>query len=307
MIKKKTTKIAVSVIVLNYNTEDLLKKCLESLELSLKKSGLSSEVMVVDNDSTDSSVEMVKENFKDLTLIENKVNLGFAAGNNAAIPKTSGRYVLFLNPDTIVCQDTIPEIVKFMDQNPTAAIGTCLVELSSGKIDPDSHRGFPTPWVSFCYFIGLSKLFPKSRLFNKYHLGFLDFTKAQEIDACVGAFMMVRRKAAEEVGWWDEDYFFYGEDIDWCYRFKKKGWKILYYPFVKITHLKGASSGIRKETEQLSKATLENRRRIARASVAAMEIFYRKHLWSKYNFLLNFLVIISLRFLTYLRVRRYRY
>lgn len=302
---KKDKKI--SVIVLNYNTEELLQNCLTSLSTALKKLKLKTEVFVVDNASSDNSVSMVRKNFREFKLLVNKVNLGFAAGNNIAVPLTSGEYILFLNPDTIIYPDTLPNLIEYLDKHEDVAVATCKVEFLSGKIDPDCHRGFPTPWVALTHFSGLAKIFPFSPLFNRYHLGFLDFDKIQEIDACLGAFMIVRRKAAEEVGWWDEDYFFYGEDIDWCYRFKKSGWKVIYYPKSKITHLKGASSGIRKETKEVTKATIETKRLIAKTSVRAMEIFYKKHLWSKYNFLINWLVIVSLKILTYLRVRRYHY
>lgn len=294
----------VSIIILNFNTKELLSGCLESLEKSLKNTSLKTEVIVVDNASIDGSAKEVKKKFKFARLLKNKVNLGFAAGNNVATAQTSGKYLLFLNPDTLVYKDTLPAVVKFMEENTKVAVVTCRVEFPNGALDPDCHRGFPTPWRAFCHFTGLGRIFPKSEFFNGYHLGGLDFDHTQEIDACVGAFMMVRREAAEKVGWWDEDYFFYGEDIDWCYRFKEKGWKIIYYPFVKITHLKGASSGIRKETKEITTADINTKKRIASASVKAMEIFYKKHYFSKYNVLLNYFILGVLKIFGQLRMRR---
>src|SRR5579872_4842733 len=227
----------LSIIIVNYNAGDYLRKCLESLNKNVSKK-LNFEVIVVDNDSPDKSADIVEKEFKNFTLIRTK-NEGFSKGNNKGVAKSKGDYVLFLNPDTEVYKGSLETMVDFMDKTPECGASTCRVELANGEIDYSSHRGFPTPWNSFCYFLGLSKLFPKIKLFSGYTMSYASLKKTHEIDALAGAFMMTRREAGEQVGWWDEDYFFNGEDIDFCYELKQKGWKIYYVPEVKILHYGG--------------------------------------------------------------------
>ena len=227
----------LSIIILELNTENLLRDCLKSLaecDLNTPESPYSMEVIVADNGSTDGSAKMIKSDFHWAKLKENGQNLGFAKGNNAAIPLASGRYVLFLNSDTKVLPDSLTKMIKFMDQNPKVGLAGFEVQLFIGGLDPDSHRGFPTPWASLCYFLGLEKLFPKSKIFGQYHLTWEDLSKPHEID-CICAAFTLRRVAAEELAsdkykWWDEDFFFYGEDLDFCYRMKEAGWQVWYYP-----------------------------------------------------------------------------
>ncbi len=300
----------LSIIIVNYNVKDLLRCCLQSLEplivnLPAGKAGRKSliEIFVVDNASQDGSVEMVQEEFPEVRLIASEKNLGFAKANNLAIKESSGRYLLFLNPDTTVPVETLPEMIRFMDENPEVGVSTCLVELASGGMDSDCHRGFPTPWASFCFFAKLEKLFPHSKLFGQYHQTWKDLTKAHEIDSGCGAFMMVRRKAMEEVGIWDEDFFFYGEDLDWCYRFKEKGWKVVFYPHCKIIHHKGASSGMKKSSQEVTTATRESKRRARQASTDAMRIFYEKHYRQKYPFFVTWLVLGGIKLMEKIRLR----
>lgn len=274
-------KIDLSIVILNFNTRGLLRDCLSSLKKT-EKDGYSWEVFVVDNASMDGSSEMVKREFPEVELIENKKNIGFAAGNNLAVARAKGRYLLFLNPDTIVFPETLKETVSFMKENKSVGAVTCRVELADGTLDEAAHRGFPTPWNAFCHFSGLEKIFPKARLFSGYKMGWADMEKIHEIDALAGAFMLVMRKAGNAAGWWDEDYFWYGEDLDFCFRLKERGWKIIYFPKVKIVHYKGAASGIKKHSHSVSKATRETRRMAAKASVEAMRIFNRKHYLDKY-------------------------
>lgn len=282
----KFTMPDLSVIILNYNTKDLLRDCLKSV-ISDKRI----EIIVVDNASTDGSAEMVKKEFPQVKLIVSKKNLGFAAGNNLGIPQAKGRYVLFLNPDTIVMPNTFKEMIKFMDKHPKVSAATCRIELPSGKLDQACHRGFPTPWNAFCHFFGLEKIFPKSRLFAGYSLSYLPLDKIHEIDSGVGAFLMVRRKAGEEINWWDEDYYWYGEDLDFCYRLKQKGWQIMFVPTVKIIHYKGAASGIKKHSQKISTATKETKLRSAKASTQVMRVFYQKHYQQKYPKIVDWLVM----------------
>lgn len=286
--------IDLSVIIVNYNVKELLRQCLRSL--------VDAEVFVVDNASSDGSVEMVRKEFPQVKVIASEENLGFAKANNLGIKGSSGRYLLFLNPDTMVPSETLPEMIKFMDENPEVGVATCFVELVSGGMDPDCHRGFPTPWASFCFFTKLEKLFPRSRIFGQYHQTWKDLTKTHEIYSCCGAFMMVRRKAMEEVGIWDEDFFFYGEDLDWCYRFKERDWKVMFYPHCKIIHHKGASSGMKKSSEDVTTATREARRRAREASTDAMRIFYNKHYRRKYPAPVTWLVLGGIKLMEKIRL-----
>jgi len=294
----------LSIIIVNYNVKELLRACLKSLQPLIVNRESLIELFVVDNASGDGSVEMVRKEFPDVKLIASDKNLGFAKANNLAIKQAQGRYLLFLNPDTVVPEETLPEMIKFMDENPEVGVATCFVELASGGMDIDCHRGFPTPWASFCHFSRLAKLFPRSKIFGQYHQIWKDLTKIHEIDSCCGAFMMVRREAMEEVGVWDEDFFFYGEDLDWCYRFQEKDWKVVFYPHCKIIHHKGASSGMKKSSQEITTATRESKRRARKASTEAMRIFYNKHYRQKYPAVLNWLVLKGIKLMERIRLRR---
>lgn len=279
----------LSIIIVSYNTRELLKKCLESA-VNCQLLADSFEIFVVDNASTDGSVEMVQKEFPQVNLIASDKNLGFAKANNLALKQAQGDYILFLNPDTVVPLETLPAMLKFMEENKDVGIATCKVELANGLLDWDCHRGFPTPWASLTRFLGCCKVFPKSKIFNQYYLGYLPMDKIHEIDSCAGAFLLTRREVLNEIGFWDEDYFFYGEDIDLCFRAKKAGWKVVYNPNAKIIHYKGASSGIKKTTQKVTKATSESRQKALRASVDAMRIFYDKNLKGRYPAIVDILV-----------------
>jgi GT2 family glycosyltransferase len=280
----------LSIVILSYNTKDLLHECLSAVYDRISKQVLF-EVIVVDNASSDDSVTMVKKNFPQVILIENKDNLGFSKGNNVGIKHAKGKYVLFLNSDAIVYKDTVETMLAFMGSHRDAGAATCMVAMPNGEIDDASHRGFPTPWNAFCHFSGLGKVFPKSMVFNGYHLGYKDIDKIHEIDALAGAFMLVRREAGEQVGWWDEDYFFYGEDLDFCYKLKQKKWKIYFVPSAKVLHYKGVSGGIKKESQHVTKASKETKIRATNARFDAMKIFYKKHYTKKYHPLLTWAVM----------------
>jgi GT2 family glycosyltransferase len=283
----------VSIIIVSYNTRGVLLDCLKSIYQNAGE--VSFEVIVVDNASKDGTEdEITKLKYPNFTYIQNKQNLGFSKANNAGIKKSKGRYVLFLNPDTKLYKDTFPEMVNFMDKTKDCAAATCKVLLPNGKIDDASHRGFPTPWNSFTHFSGLAKIFPKSKIFNGYNLGNLDLAKIHEIDVLAGAFMMVGRQAGEKVGWWDEDYFFYGEDIDFCYMLKQNGWKIYYVPTCSILHLKGVSGGLKKVSKEITTADKETKKRASKARFAAMRIFYKKHYEDKYPWILTRLVYLGI-------------
>ncbi|HSX40251.1 MAG TPA: glycosyltransferase family 2 protein [Candidatus Saccharimonadales bacterium] len=282
--------IDISIVIVNYNTKKFLSETLASLEHEVSKK-ISFEVVVVDNASSDESAEMVKKEFPDVTLVASRKNVGFAGGNNLGIKKTNeSRYVLFLNPDTVIKQGVLEYMTTFMDAHKDAGAATCKLVMANGKIDDATHRGFPTPWNSFTHFSGLSKLFPHAKLFSGYSLGYKDLNTVHEIDALAGAFMIVRREAGEKIGWWDEDYFFYGEDIEFCFRLKENGWKIYYVPDVEIFHHKGVTAGIRKESKDVTTATKERKLFATKHRFKAMKIFYDKHYKNKYPFFVNWMV-----------------
>lgn len=281
----------LSIIIVSYNTKEFLRKLLFSISQNIS-SKISYEVIVVDNASSDNSSEMAEKEFPKVKLIANKKNFGFSKANNIGIAKTAkSRYVLFLNPDTLLKKGTIEEMIGFMDSHKDCGASTCKVIMSNGEIDDATHRGFPTPWNALTHFSGISKLVPHSAFLNGYYMGWKDLEKIHEIDALAGAFMLVRREAGEEVKWWDEDYFFYGEDIDFCFMLKQKGWKIYYIPTVSIFHHKGAASGIKKISKGVSTATKETKVRITKSRFSAMKIFYSKHYVGKYPKVLTMLVM----------------
>lgn len=286
--------IDLSIVIVSFNGKEFLKNCLTSILQSMEGK-LMYEIVVVDNNSSDGSSEMVKKEFPQIKLIANRENPGFSKANNQGIKiSKESKYVLFLNPDTVVQNQTIEQMLKFMETHKDAGAATCKLVMLNGQIDDASHRGFPTPWNAFSHFSGLEKLFPKSKLFAGYSLGWRDLSKTHEIDALAGAFMLVRRKAGEKAKWWDEDYFFYGEDIDFCYMLKQLGWKIYYVPNVFVTHYKGVSGGIKSISKDITTASEETKRRATKWRFNAMRIFYNKHYKQKYPRIVNSLVSIGI-------------
>ena len=284
------------IIITSFNTRAITCKCLDSLlKLNDFKLGLNFEVILVDNASSDDSVEFIKINYPLIKVIKNKENLGFSKANNIGVRNTCNTpYILFLNPDTIVPSRTLNQTIQYIDEHDDIGVLTCAVELWSGKLDWDAHRGFPTPWVALTRLIKLNSLFPNSKLFNLYNQGWKNINTIHEVDSVVGAFMLVPRKIGELIGWWDEDYFLNGEDIDFCYRVKEKGYKVVYYPPVKIIHHRGASKGTRTESQSITHASSEGKLRVANASIDSMSIFYNKHLRNKYPRIMNVFVDVGL-------------
>lgn len=230
----------LSVIIVSYNVKHFLEQCLFSVRAA--SIGIDAEVFVVDNASVDGSVKMVKEKFPEVKCIANENNAGFAKANNQAIRQSGGEYILLLNPDTIVETDTFIKIISFMDSHTDAGgLGVKMVD-GTGKFLPESKRGLPTPGVAFCKVFGLSRLFPKSKTFNRYHLGYLDKDKTHQVDILAGAFMLMRRSVLDMVGLLDEAFFMYGEDIDLSYRIIKAGYRNYYFPGTRIIHYKGEST-----------------------------------------------------------------
>ncbi len=273
--------IKISVIIVNYNVEHFLEQCLHSVKKALKN--IAGEIFVVDNNSVDGSVGMVKEKFSEVHLIANKNNHGFSYANNQAIKQSKGEYVLLLNPDTVVEEDTFEKIVHFMDTHPDAGgLGVKMLD-GKGNFLPESKRGLPTPSVAFYKIFGLSKLFPKSKTFGKYHLGFLDNDKINEVDVLAGAFMLLRKTTLDKIGLLDESFFMYGEDIDLSYRITLGGYKNYYFPETRIIHYKGEST---KKSSVNYVFVFYN----------AMIIFAKKHFSQNNAQLFSFLINIAIYF-----------
>lgn len=252
----------LSIIIVNYNVRYFLEQALLSVERATVD--LEAEVWVVDNNSADTSVAMVRERFPWVRLIANPGNPGFSVANNQAIRESTGKYVLLLNPDTVVEEDTFHRCFDFMEAHPDAGgLGVKMID-GQGSFLPESKRGLPTPWVAFTKAFGLARLFPRSRRFNHYHLGYLDQNETHEVEILAGAYMWMRRKALDEVGLLDEDFFMYGEDIDLSYRLIKGGYKNYYLPTTSIIHYKGES-------------TKRGSLNYVRVFYQAMIIFARKH------------------------------
>lgn len=230
----------ISVVIVSFNVSSFLDQTLATLQEAIDN--LAVEVFVVDNASADDSVAMVRRKYPWATLIETGDNLGFARANNRALERVQGEYVLLLNPDTVVGKDTLTTMKAFLDEHPEAGAAGCKVINPDGSLQLACRRGFPTPGVAFYKMIGLSGLFPKSRTFGAYNLTYLDPEQTTEVDAISGSFMMLRKTALDRVGFLDETFFMYGEDLDLCYRIKKDGWKIYYVPLTEIIHFKGEST-----------------------------------------------------------------
>lgn len=258
----------LAVIIVSYNVREYLGDCVATV---LQSTGLSLDVWVVDNASSDGSAEMVAERFPQVHLIRSPHNGGYAYGNNLALRQLglqgampASRYVLLLNPDTRVAPGDLAATVAYADQHPDVGmVGVKLVR-QDGSLDLACRRSFPTPAVSLYRMLGLSRLFPRSRTFGRYNLTYLDPDQTAEVDAVVGAFMVVRQQAVAQAGLLDEAYFMYGEDLDWALQIKQRGWKVVYYPAVTVLHYKRASSS-------------KSLHRTTRAFYESMLIFYRKH------------------------------
>jgi GT2 family glycosyltransferase len=300
--KNEMKKVKVSIIIVNYNTQELVLDCLESIKNSINID-FGVKVIVVDNASTDSSVNELKK-LRWIELIENSSNTGFAKANNLAIGKIEGDYVWFLNPDTVVEPNTIATLVGYMDKNSDVGIVTPKLTLPDGSLDKNCHRGMPTPWNSFCHFTGLSKILPKSRLFSGYYLGHIPENVETEVEVVGGSSVLTRRDIGEKIGWWDETYFMYGEDIAFAYEVKKAGYKIMYVPSVTIHHYHGASSGLKKTSKQVSKATKETKIRSIKAGTNAMKLFYRKYYRDKYSSVVTTFILFTISLLGSIRMAK---
>lgn len=270
----------LSVVVASFNTKDLLRECLATVRTATR--GLDSEVVVVDNSSSDGTPAMVASEFPEVTLLANQKNEGFARANNRAMKLAKGRFVLLLNPDTLVPPETIGPLLSFLRDHPKVGLVGCRIDRPDGRLDEACKRNFPTPWSALARFLAIDRVFPGR---TGYRRSGDNPAGTYEVDAVVGAFMLLRRETLDDVGGLDEDYFMFGEDLDWCYRVKQRDWQIYYLGDQSIVHHKGAS------TRQAPQSMTWHFHR-------AMYLFHRKHLVDRYPFFVNWLVYagISIRY-----------
>jgi GT2 family glycosyltransferase len=267
----------LTIIIVNYNTKALLQKCLESVFSSQTNSTF--EVIVSDNGSTDGSIEIVRQNFPKVRLIENKVNLGFSKANNIAIKQSTGEYILLLNSDTVVRENTFDLSIKYLDEHPQTGIMGGKVLLPDGSLDQACRRKFPNPWNSFLRLFGFKK-------FSDYNID-APTDQEMEVDSVMGAYLMIKKSVVSKIGLLNEDYFMYGEDLDWCWRVKDAGYKVIYYPKAEIIHFKyGSAQAVPFKTIRLAHQ--------------AMKIFYRQHYADKYSPLFNQFVFLGINLRMYL-------
>jgi len=271
----------LSIIIVNYNVRDFLMHTLESIRRAVVN--ISHEIFIVDNSSVDGSVEMVKNRFPEVHLIENQVNKGFAAANNQAMKISSGKYIVLINPDTVVQEDTFSNLLEFMEDHADAGASTCKILNPDGSFSIDSRHSIPTPMSAFWKQIGFHRLFPKSKIFARYNLTYLDENEIYPVDAISGSFMFIRRTAYEDVGNLDEDFFMYCEDVDYCYRITKSGWKIYYAPVSDIIHYKGEST----KKNNLDYVLNFNK---------SLYLFYKKHFQKKYFSLFAWFILTGIFF-----------
>jgi GT2 family glycosyltransferase len=293
----------ISVIILSYNTKEITLRCLQELDQICKTStNLKVQVIVVDNASTDGSTEMLRtHNAKNYSyeVVYNTDNSGFSKGNNIGLRRAKGRYILYLNSDVMTANSSKPidlsELLTYMDLHTEIGALTVRVEQSSGKLDPASHRGFPTPWRSMTYFMKLEKLAQVLHITHKdilkvvggYHLLDKDLNTIHQIDAGTAAFLLCQKELIDELKGFDEAFFMYGEDLDLCYRMKEKGYQIVWYPTYTVTHLKYQSG--------LGSADVATKKKIRWHFYDAMEKFYRKHLERKYCPCINMAILTIIR------------
>jgi N-acetylglucosaminyl-diphospho-decaprenol L-rhamnosyltransferase len=278
-----TPGLDLGIVIVSYNVRDLLRDCLTSVFES--RGDIRFQVCVVDNASLDGSADMVRTEFPAARLIESE-NLGYAAGNNRGLrafglgqdaPSALPRYLLLLNPDTVLPPSALIDMLEFLDQHPQAGVAGPRLVRQDGSLDKACRRSFPTPEIAFYRLSGLARLFPRSRRFGRYNMTFLSPDITTEVDAVVGAFMLIRSEALQEVGLLDERYFMYAEDLDLCYRIKQRGWQVWYNAAVTVLHYKGQSSRQRSTVTNIE-------------FYRAMRRFHTQHFEHHTFFLMNWLI-----------------
>ncbi|EYE87925.1 glycosyl transferase family 2 [Fervidicella metallireducens AeB] len=283
----------ISIIIVNYKTKDLTKQTIKSVMDTTHN--VQYEIILVDNASGDGSLEAIMEEYNDIAFIANTENVGFSKANNKAIKKSRGKYILLLNSDTKILDGCIEKCFKYMEEHEEIGALGPKIYLMNGELDHACKRGFPTPSASLCYMLKLDRIFAGKKKFGKYKMSYLPDDEINEVDSLTGAFMMVRKDVIEKVGMLDENFFMYGEDLDWCYRIKEAGYKVVYYPEAQMIHYKGQSS-----KKKRLKTIYEFHR--------AMYLFYNKHYYKKYSFVVTLLVYmgISIKLIIALFVNLFR-
>lgn len=259
--------VDLSIAVVNWNARDHLHRCVRSIYDQTRS--ICFEILIVDNGSTDGSAQMVDREFPEAWLIQNQANRGFSRATNQALQVSRGRYVLLLNPDTLILDGALDKMIQYADGHPEIGALGCRLLTSDESIDLRCARRWPTLWSELCDKTGLATRFPASRIFGWYQLGYWDHAHSREVEALSGACLMVRREALEQVGLLDERFYMYGEDIDWCYRIQQVGWKVLYFAGAEVIHVGGGSSSTVKE--ELDMVALDSR-----------WLFFRKHYGAPY-------------------------
>jgi GT2 family glycosyltransferase len=284
------TPMDLSIIIVTWNSQKFIRNCLDSILIST--GNLSLEIIVVDNDSSDETAKIVEQFYPQVNLIQNKKNLGYAKANNQGIEESRGEYILLLNPDTQVLEDALSLMYEFMEENPKiGALGPKL--LNPDKSVQASCREFPTFSTLIWEFSGLSRFFPKSKIFGRWRIGYFDFDKPREVDQPMGSCLMLRRETLDDVGIFDENFGMFFNDVDLCFRIKKRGWKIYFYPEPQVIHFKGAS-------------TRKAKAKMIWLSHLAFYKFFKKHKTGFTSRLLLFTFLIPLIFSAWVRILFFR-
>jgi GT2 family glycosyltransferase len=268
--------VDISICIVSLNCWGVLKNCLDSLRASYP--AIDREIILVDNASSDGTPEKIRANFPEVQLVQNKYNVGFTKATNQAIALSSGRYILWLNPDTILRPDTLHKMYRFMEANPKVGIVGPKVLNPDGTFQPQCRRGMPTPLASLYYFLKLHRLWPQSPVIGQYLLTYLPVENTNQVDAVSGCCLMARREVWRDIGALDENIFGFGEDIDWCVRAKQVGWEVWYYPESVLIHIKGQGGVHSKPYHKVF------------GIHQAMWVFYHKHLMTQYAWPITALV-----------------
>lgn len=274
---------SLTIAILNFNSGEYLKRCLESVKEITSEANV--KVIAIDNNSTDQSFNLDNSEFPEVEFLKNPENLGFSKGYNGVLKKIKSEFILLLNPDCLLKKGVIKKILDDFENDSQIGAASCKIVLPDGSVDLTAHRGFPTPLASLFYALGDDSL---------YHLTKQNPDSLHEVDAIAGAFFMTKQSILEKVGFLDEKFFLYGEDLDLCLRIKEAGYKIVYDPAVEITHYKGISSGLKQHSQELSVADKKTRERALNSFYEAMIIFYDKHYKSENFFLVNWLVYLGI-------------
>lgn len=271
----------ISITIVSYNTKNVLEGCIKSLISSLS-SGIEYEIFVVDNGSTDGSSKFVKENFPQIHLISNEENVGYTKAMNMGLKKANGDFLVQLNPDTLIQPDTFTKLIYFMRENQDVGICTPKVLNKDGSLQKQCRRSFAHPWDVITYFLGLDRIFPKSKLFGRYLFTFLDEEEVADVDAVSGSCMIIRKDVIDDIGFLDEQFFAYQEDADFCFRAKNEGWRVMYYPKASIIHYGG--EGGSKNRPYYSSYIWHN----------SYYLYYRKNIANQHFFLVNWFMYLAM-------------